>query len=197
MQFLSTAAAAVAAALLPDPFYQAITVDHAGDDARRRSVLCAYMQYALAEARQIGLLTLAPDPALGAAAWLIPRNMASDSTATAAKHEFLQATLRPLGYDRYRQIVGFMGPRCSGAVPAGAWYLSIVGVSPAAQGRSVGAGLLAPGLAAADSAGVACYLESFSARNPAFYGRLGFQTIATHHEPTTDSAYAIMLRAPR
>jgi len=81
--------------------------------------------------------------------------------------------------------------------PAGAWYLSILGVLPAAQGRGIGAQMLAPALAAADRAGAVCYLESFSERNPAFYGRLGFDAVATHLEPTTAAPYRIMLRRPR
>jgi len=194
MKYLSNPAAAVAASLLTEPFYQAITADHGDDAGRRRSVLCAYMEYSFAEAQRTGRLTLAANPADGAAAWLLPRAAAIDAQEGAAKTEFLRATLGPAGYSRYQRIVGFMGPVSHQVVPPGAWYLSILGVLPAAQGRGIGAQLLAPTLAAADSAGAVCYLESFSERNPAFYGRLGFQTVATQREPTTNATYRIMLR---
>ena len=191
------AAAAVADALLPEPFYQSITIDHDGDGARRRQVLCAYMKYAFEEARRTGLLDFAPDPAHGAAVWLLPRDESTEARETAAKGEFLRALLGPAGFANHRRIVGFMEPRGTAVVPARAWYLSILGVLPAAQGRGIGAQMLAPALAAADRAGAVCYLESFSERNPAFYGRLGFDAVATHLEPTTAAPYRIMLRRPR
>ena len=57
--------------------------------------------------------------------------------------------------------------------------------------------LLEPTLGEADTAGASCYLETFSARNPRFYERLGFELAASHVEPTTGASYAIMLRRPR
>jgi GNAT superfamily N-acetyltransferase len=79
-------------------------------------------------------------------------------------------------------------------IVTGAWYLSIVGVSPLAQGQGLGQRLLAPTLAEADAAGAPCYLETFSSRNVAFYERLGFRTERTFLEPTTGSEYALMIR---
>ena len=43
MHPVTPCAAAVAEALLPDPFYLAVTVDHADDPARRLAVLGAYV----------------------------------------------------------------------------------------------------------------------------------------------------------
>jgi GNAT superfamily N-acetyltransferase len=75
-----------------------------------------------------------------------------------------------------------------------AWYLSIVGVAPHAQGQGLGRRLLQPTLTEADRAGADCYLETFSARSLRFYERLGFQSLRLFLEPTTKSDYWLMKR---
>ena len=83
------------------------------------------------------------------------------------------------------------------AIEESAWYLSIVGVAPSAQGRGIGARLIEPTLAEADEAGAHCYLETFDSRNPRFYQRLGFSAVGSHVEPVTGSAYTIVHRSPQ
>ncbi|GGZ31340.1 N-acetyltransferase [Streptomyces inusitatus] len=56
------------------------------------------------------------------------------------------------------------------------WMLGAVAVAPEAQGRGLGAAVIRPGLAAADLAGQACYLETATGRNVRLYERLGFRT---------------------
>jgi N-acetylglutamate synthase-like GNAT family acetyltransferase len=90
-----------------------------------------------------------------------------------------------------------MRPRASTVIDESAWYLSIVGVTPSAQGHGIGARLLEPTLAEADEAGASFYLETFDGRNPRFYQRLGFSAVASHVEPVTASAYTIMNRIPK
>jgi GNAT superfamily N-acetyltransferase len=55
------------------------------------------------------------------------------------------------------------------------YYLAILGVEPAAQGRGLGSALLAPMLERCDAEGVPAYLESSKESNLAFYGRHGFR----------------------
>ena len=64
-----------------------------------------------------------------------------------------------------------MSPLAEKHVPANAWYLSILGVSPSSQGQGLGVKLLLPTLAEADVANVPTYLETFSPRNIPFYAR--------------------------
>lgn len=59
-----------------------------------------------------------------------------------------------------------------------AWFLGTVGVDPARQGRGLGRAVLAPGIEAAERAGVLAYLETADAGNVAFYQRLGFEVSA-------------------
>jgi GNAT superfamily N-acetyltransferase len=57
------------------------------------------------------------------------------------------------------------------------WYLPIIGVDPARQGRGLGAALLRPVLAQCDRARLPAYLESTNPRNRPLYERLGFRAI--------------------
>ena len=58
------------------------------------------------------------------------------------------------------------------------WYLPLIGVDPARQGRGLGAALLQPVLACCDEAGAPAYLEATGPRNRALYERHGFRAVA-------------------
>ena len=60
------------------------------------------------------------------------------------------------------------------------WYLSILGTHPDHQGHGLGSAVVAPGIAAADAAGVGCYLESSKESNVPYYRRLGFEVTDTY-----------------
>jgi GNAT superfamily N-acetyltransferase len=94
--------------------------------------------------------------------------------------------------ENYYRMVRYMAPLAARVVPGDAWYLSIVGVLPSAQGRGLGATLLAATLAEASRANVACYLETFTPRNLRFYEQLEFHRVADHLEPTTNKDYVVM-----
>ena len=189
------ASAALAESLLDDPFYWAITDDFGDNLSARKDTLKRYFHYSLEEAQRTGRCVLAPDPSLGAAAWLLPRSPNVDATESSRKSEFLVATLGPQGLDNYYRIVRYMAPLTARAVPAGSWYLSIVGILPSAQGRGLGAALLVATIAEAAQAQVCCYLETFTPRNTKFYERLGFRQAGAHLEPTTNKEYAVMCKA--
>jgi GNAT superfamily N-acetyltransferase len=54
------------------------------------------------------------------------------------------------------------------------WNLETLGIRREAQGRGIGARLIAPGLARADHAGQPCYLTTAKRANVGFYERFGF-----------------------
>lgn len=190
------ASAALVDSLFDDPFYQAISEDFAADVSGRKQALLQYFQYSLEEADRTGRCVLAPDPKLGAAAWLLPRSAEVDATESRAKSEFLSSVLGSRGKENYYRILRFLAPRARHVVPRDAWYLSIIGVAPWAKGRGLGAALLAETLVETDAAKVTCYLETFSPRNLRFYERLGFRGVAAHLEPTTDRECVVMRKDP-
>lgn len=62
-------------------------------------------------------------------------------------------------------------------VPEPHWYLMVVSVAPAAQGKGLGTALVREGLAKADAAHLPCYLETSAPRNLPLYERLGFEVL--------------------
>lgn len=62
------------------------------------------------------------------------------------------------------------------------WYLGLLGLDPAQQGRGGGTRVLEPGLGRCDEAGLFAYLETSKEANLAWYGRHGF-TIADELRP--------------
>jgi GNAT superfamily N-acetyltransferase len=187
---------ALVEALFDDPFYWALTDDFGNDLAARKQALRLYFTYSLQEAERTGRCVVAGDLKLGAAAWLLPRTAQVETVESGAKSEYLASILGPKGYESYNRIVQYMAPRAAQVVPEAAWYLSIIGVAPAAQGRGLGAALLAETLAEASRVQAPCYLETFTPRSVRFYERLGFRSVGEHVEPTTGKAYVVMLREP-
>jgi ribosomal protein S18 acetylase RimI-like enzyme len=162
MRTFSKTTPALVASLIGDPFCQAITVDCGVDFEARFSVLSRYFEYSLQEADRTGRCTVHEDPELGAAAWLLPRTPEVEAAEASAKAGYLAGLLGPNGWDNYRRIIEFMSHRSEPLVPEDAWYLTIVGVHPAAQGRGLGAQLVRPTLAEATKAGVHAFLETFT-----------------------------------
>jgi GNAT superfamily N-acetyltransferase len=183
---------ALVESLFDNPFYQAVTIDFERDTARRKQVLESYFEYSLLEAERTGRLVVSPASEAGAALWQLPQDPEAAAVESDAKMDFMSTLFGPRGTDRYHRILEFMEAQMHGLIPADAWYLSILGVHPNAQGRGTGARLLAPTMQEANDAGVSCYLETFGDRGLPFYERVGFQRIATHVEPTTGGRYHIL-----
>jgi ribosomal protein S18 acetylase RimI-like enzyme len=57
------------------------------------------------------------------------------------------------------------------------WYLPMIGVEPARQGKGLGAALLRAALLRVDAEGLSAYLESTNPRNVPLYERHGFEVI--------------------
>src|ERR1700681_1875649 len=194
MSPLAQASAALVESLIDDPFYWAITEGFGNDLAARKHALSRYFHYSLEEAGRTGRRVVAAEPRLGAAAWLLPRSPEVDAAESSAKAEHLTAALGSQGMENYYRMVGHMAPLAARVVPGDAWYLSIIGILPSAQGRGLGATLLEGTLAEASQANATCYLETFTPRNLRFYERLGFRRVAEHLEPTTSREYVVMRR---
>ncbi len=190
------AAQALARALMPDPFYLAITADHPDESPERYACLAQYFLYSLHEGEQIGSVTLPPDGSSGAAIWLFPQAAEVAQAFEREKERCFSGLLGSTGFPNYTAIIDFMHPRAVQTVAPDTWYLSILGLAPHMQGQGLGEQLLRPTLEQADRAGAACYLETFTPRNIRFYNRLGFREAARFDEPVTRSPYWIMLREP-
>jgi GNAT superfamily N-acetyltransferase len=187
---------ALVASLRHDPFYMAITEGHGADETRRSETLSRYFDYSMSEGARVGRCVQSFHDAPGAAVWLLPLSSEQSAAEASAKATFIQGALEPKGAQNYHRIVDFMAARSRSLVSGAAWYLSIVGVAPSAQGQGVGGRLIRTTLAEADGVGASSFLETFSRRNVDFYERLGYSIVAAYEEPVTASQYWIMQRAP-
>ena len=78
------------------------------------------------------------------------------------------------------------------AVPGLHWYLAGIGVDPDEQHRGIGSALLAPGVEAAERAGIPCALLTNSEQNLSFYRAHGFEVVLEDETPS-DGPHAWMM----
>ncbi|MEG1113503.1 MAG: GNAT family N-acetyltransferase [Janthinobacterium sp.] len=193
---VSRTARSLAAALAGDPFYRTVTVACGDDEAARLAMLEAYFALALAEGEQAGRVDLADAAGHGAAIWTTDTPAALRQAAYAQREAALRALLGERGFAHFTAIVANMEHAVAPHGLQDAWYLSIAGIAPAAQGQGLGASVLAPGLAAVDAARAACFLETYNERSLPFYARLGFVAAGRYAEAVTGCDYWLMVRPP-
>lgn len=75
------------------------------------------------------------------------------------------------------------------------WYLSMIGVDPARQGRGLGSAVLRHTLAICDAEGSLAYLESSNPKNVPLYERHGFEVLG-EIAPADFPGLTPMLRRP-
>lgn len=125
----------------------------------------------------------------GAALWL-PVGVEVDGEAMG---QWLQDTVDEA---RLAEMATFFGQMASHHTPDPHWYLPLIGVDPAGQGKGIGSRLMRRALASCDALGVAAYLESSNPSNVPFYERHGFEVVAEIQVGASPTAHP-MLRAPR
>lgn len=188
---MSEVAKSLAAALAPDPFYRAVSVA-ATDENHRLDILQTYFELAIAEALAIGEVQFsAPD---GAALWIT--NEATPQAVeehSGQRKQALQSLLGTVGFSHFVDISNAMESQLPPGL-SNAWYLSILGVHPAARGKGLARQLLEKTLARADAGAFDCYLETFNPLSLPFYERLGFTEKLACHEPVTGREYWVMIR---
>ena len=115
----------------------------------------------------------------GGAAWLPP-------SAAGRFTEIEQATraaITPLTCDgglRYAAFWDWLDGHLPGEP---CWFLDLVGVAPAAQGRGLGRALVMHGLQRAQADGCPAFLETGTLLNVPFYQSLGFQIVGEQQAP--------------
>lgn len=181
-------------ALSGDPFYGTLEAAAPGNAAERRDAMLRYLDYSMLEARRHGLLCMPDWPPLAVAVWSKPVDAGLAGTIAAQKKSFIERHMGAGCRDAYTAISANMQRLTGPHVEPGSWYLSILGVSPEAQGGGIGAALMRQALEKTDEAGAATYLETFTPRNVSFYTRLGYEQRATLDEPRTGAAYTVMVR---
>lgn len=115
----------------------------------------------------------------GVALWLLPGNTTM-TFGRMFRAGMLSAPLR-LGLNAFSRFMGFTQHTDEihkKSAPMPHYYLFMLGVCPAAQGKGVGARLLADMLRIVDLKGMPAYLETQNERNVGFYQKFGFEVAA-------------------
>ena len=134
-------------------------------------------------------------PVLGAARWLPPgrpsmRVVPTVRALVTTPFRLGAATTSFLAYGRAVETLR------TEAEPGPHWYLAGIGVDPSAQRRGVGSALLAPGVDAAQHAGVPAVLLTNNEVNLAFYEANGFRVVREGDTPKGGPHAWAMVRTP-
>jgi GNAT superfamily N-acetyltransferase len=108
----------------------------------------------------------------GAALWLPPGVDPDAERLLAITSEYVQGKLREEFFGVFEQMGSYHPHEAH-------WYLPLIGVDPARQGRGYGAALMRHATSRCDAEGALAYLESSNPRNISLYERHGFEVLGT------------------
>jgi GNAT superfamily N-acetyltransferase len=129
------------------------------------------------------------EDAAAAALWL-PPGVSSD-------REAMLAVVAELAREERLPVLGEVGEAMASYHPQEPhWYLAMIGVDPARQGRGYGSAILSAALKRCDEEGVIAYLESSNPKNLPLYARFGFEVVG-HVQPRDFPGVHPMVRQPR
>ena len=126
---------------------------------------------------------------IGVALWLPPGVQPNEQTLTEIIEGTVSASLRADAFGMFEQMASYHPS-------APHWYLPLIGVDPAHQGKGHGDALMTYALQRCDHDHVAAYLESTNPRNIPLYQRHGFEVLATIQIGSSPPLVP-MLRGPR
>ena len=187
----SAIADVLTAAFLDDPG----AVIFEPDRRRRAAILPAFFGVWVRAAIADGGDLVVPDggEVTGVATWFGPnRHGPGEAAMQAAGWDEAVATFGAPAAARVLAMTGELERQHELLAPWPHLRLDFFGVLPEAQGTGIGSRLIEHGHRAADAAGLPCYLETFTERNVAYYGRRGWDVIATYAVGDDVPVYALV-----
>lgn len=165
----------LARAFQDDPIKVALVPDDARRERFNSGMFATVIVSGLASG---GLLTGTSDGG-GAALWMPPGVTVRPSAALRSFLAIPTATLRtpPSAMRAGMALEKQLNRRRRVLMPAPHWYLALLGIVPARQGRGLGSLLVRDGLQRADRDGAAAYVETETERNVHFYRSVGFTVL--------------------
>ncbi|MGZ8734391.1 MAG: GNAT family N-acetyltransferase [Acidimicrobiia bacterium] len=152
------------------------------NDRRRPSILRSFFRASIRNALPFDNVFVARDGdrVLGAAVWL-PPGCYPPSNLRQLRQLTGTIMLGPLAPRAVQPSLRYLRAAEKAHPKASHWYLAVLGVDPAFQGRGLGGRLLRPVLERADAEEMPVYLETDKERNLAFYARFRFGLVDTLH----------------
>jgi ribosomal protein S18 acetylase RimI-like enzyme len=183
---------ALTQAFIDDPMWSCIVPDREARHVVLRPMWDALIGYA----RIYGQVLSTPD-AQGVACWIAPGKTKTTIWRLLRTGMGLPRSMLHLPKDaraRFMRTMRFVDEGHKTLMTERHWYLMALGVAPESQGRGLGTALLAPIL---DRNDVACYLETQTEENVAFYRKRGFEVIREAAEPVCDLPIWFLRRNPQ
>ncbi|MBN1291327.1 MAG: GNAT family N-acetyltransferase [Candidatus Latescibacteria bacterium] len=168
-------------------------------DTVERTISLQYLWHAVITYCSIYGVIYTDTPIHGVACWLSPGN--TEMTLWRMFRTglpFTRALMKFSGQTRSRflEVLDYidMAHKTLGDMPH--WYLWTLGVEPEFQHQGIGGKLIEPVLSQAYTDGIACYLETQSESNVAYYKKCGFTVLTEVEVPAGNIVIWTMLREP-
>ena len=162
-------------------------------DDRRREAVARFMRVGVRVVVAPHAEIYTDDDHGGAAAWVPPGKW---RLGFFRQLSFLPDLVRSPTLPRLGEVFGALNRITARHPTTPHWYLFVLGVEPARQGRGIGAELIRPILERCDREQTPAYLEASSPRNVPFYLRHGFR-VQAEHQVTGGPPIWLMWRDPR
>jgi ribosomal protein S18 acetylase RimI-like enzyme len=187
--------AMLARAFAADPIFTFIEPDR----EKRVAFLALYMAALTRRSHRLAVAYATSPEIAGVSLWKTPELRAL--TAEQLAMTGLDRTADWLSVAAYARHEAVFDPILSALdreSPEPVWYLGVLGVDPAFQGRGLGSRLMTPVLERADREGIAVTLETAQPRNLPLYRRHGFEVMSELPPPAPGGPVVwTMKRFPR
>jgi ribosomal protein S18 acetylase RimI-like enzyme len=167
------------------------------DDEERRKLSAPMFESLLRYGHLYGQVLTTPGQPAGGAVWMRPGQWEmTESGMEEAGFMKLPGVIGEAAFQRFTSFFGYIEQYHHRDVPPMHWYLAVIGVEPAMQGRGVGAAMMRPVLERADADGIPCYLETAQPKNVPLYQHLGFDVLLEEVEPESGVRFWTFRRDP-
>jgi len=127
----------------------------------------------------------ATDGFSAAALWLAPGSHPDDEALIGTLEKVMPASRFAEGGAVFEQMASFHPQEPH-------WYLPLIGVDPAQQGKGLGSALMLHALAECDATGTPAYLESSNPTNIPFYQKHGFVVMGEIQSGSSPTMYPML-----
>jgi ribosomal protein S18 acetylase RimI-like enzyme len=132
----------------------------------------------------------------GVAAWMLPGQEPTFEQAKQSGFTQLPDLMGRDAFERFGRVLDYLSNGHRDGLPDNYWYLTIIGVLPAAQGRGHAHALLKPVMARADAAGLSIFLDTAQPKVKPFYEKIGFRPMTETTDPDSGLAFWTYRRDP-